>query len=222
LLAIDTSGRQGSIALARGGPGEACELIEASSLMGGTFSAHLIPQIADLLKNHGFTPSDIGGFVVVAGPGSFTGLRVGLAAIKALAEVLEKPIAGVSLLEALAISTNLLGRVTTVIDAWRGDVYLGEYELSDTGTQVIVEHLVTREACFASVGNTTIVTPDQEIAEAARSKGLHFIQVEHGPIAAIAQSGWKKIVSGQTVSAEALEASYFQRSDAELFAKSGS
>src|SRR5579864_6051227 len=102
LLAADTSGKHGSIALARCGPDDACEVNEVAALSGGTFSAELVPQIAALLDKHGFGKTDIGAFAVVSGPGSFTGLRIGLAVIKALAEVLAKPIAAVSLLDALA------------------------------------------------------------------------------------------------------------------------
>ena len=95
LLAVDTSGKHGSIALARCGPEDACEVIEVAALTRGTFSAELVPRIAALLDKHGFSKADIGGFAVVSGPGSFTGLRIGLAVVKALAEVLSKPIAAV-------------------------------------------------------------------------------------------------------------------------------
>src|SRR5947209_18163388 len=102
LLATDTSGKHGSIALAQVEAGEGARptgsdfrVIEVVPLAGGTFSAQLVPQIAALLARHGFTKTDIGAFVVISGPGSFTGLRVGLAAIKALAEILDKPIGAV-------------------------------------------------------------------------------------------------------------------------------
>src|SRR5580658_4730467 len=109
LLAIDTSGKQGSIALARAGEPSAdggdFEVIEIASLVGGTFSAQLIPQITELLSSNGFVRNDIAAFAVASGPGSFTGLRIGLAAVKALAEVLHKAIAPVSLLEVCAFSS---------------------------------------------------------------------------------------------------------------------
>src|ERR1035441_10071585 len=90
-LAVDTSGRNGSVALARGGR-SVLDVLDVVRLDGGAFSAQLVPQIAFLLEKHKYTKSDLGAFVVASGPGSFTGLRVGLAAIKALGEALQKPI----------------------------------------------------------------------------------------------------------------------------------
>jgi tRNA threonylcarbamoyladenosine biosynthesis protein TsaB len=222
VLIVDTSGKQGSIGLARAGPGEGCEVIAVFPLTGGTFSAQLVPQIADLLSKRGLTKRDIDAFVVVAGPGSFTGLRVGLAAIKALAEVLAKPIAAVSLLEATAISAHLQGRVMTVLDAGRKEVYLGEYEMDSAETRVISERLLTHEAWLELASNATIVTPDPDIAAVAEAKGLRVVQVERGSIDAITRLGWKRIVSGGTVSPEALEANYGRRSDAEIFVRRSS
>ena len=98
LLAVDTSGKNGSLALARVTVGEnLLEIVEEVALAGGTFSAQLVPQTAALLEKHGYGKGDLAGFAVVSGPGSFTGLRVGLAAIKAMAEILRKPIAAVNL-----------------------------------------------------------------------------------------------------------------------------
>ena len=105
LLITDTSGKDGFVGLARAREGtepDKVEVIEEVALAGGTFSAQLVPQIAALLKKHEFRKTDIGAFIVVSGPGSFTGLRVGLAAVKGLAEILQKPIVSVSLLEVLA------------------------------------------------------------------------------------------------------------------------
>src|SRR5258707_1134932 len=103
LLAVDTSGRNGSLGVAQADDG-GVEIVEEAALSGGNFSAQLVPQTAALLTKHGFKKSDLAGFVVVSGPGSFTGLRVGLAAIKAMAEILGRLIAAVSLLEAVARS----------------------------------------------------------------------------------------------------------------------
>ena len=123
LLSIDTSGKQGSIALARAGEQsddrDHIEVIEIAALTGGTFSAQLVPQIGSLLSGNGFTKYDLGALAVASGPGSFTGLRIGLAAVKALAEVLSKPIAAVSLLEVCAFTSAAQGKVIAALDAGR-------------------------------------------------------------------------------------------------------
>ena len=219
ILATDTSGKHGSIALARSNADEDCEVIEVVPLTGGAFSAQLVPQIAALLAKHGFHKEDIGAFAVASGPGSFTGLRVGLAAIKALAEVLQKPIAVVSLLEAVARSGPRRGRVFAALDAGRNEVYLGEYDVSDTSVRLINERLVTSPEMAELVGGTTIITPDKSGAEAARAQGCQVEEVVHPSSGAVARLGLKKILSGDAVSPEALEANYIRRSDAEIFSK---
>ena len=210
LLAADTSGKHGTIALARCGPGEGCGVIEIVPLEGGTFSAQFVPQIAALLAKHGFSKSDIGGFAVVSGPGSFTGVRVGLAAIKALAEVLGKPIAAVSLLEAIAVSCGLQGSVTAVLDAGRSEVYAGEYEVQGDDARLVQERLQTRTELLEAVGST-VVTADHSLTNALREAGLQAREVELPRSDAIARLGWRKIQAGKIISAEDLDANYIRR-----------
>src|SRR6476469_5043633 len=127
ILAIDTSGQSGVIALAEADTG-LFRVIESAAIAGGTFSAQLIPTLAALLKKHGYEVKDIGGFAAAAGPGSFTGLRVGLSAIKGLAETLHKPIATVSVLEAMASLAARDGKIAAAMDAGRKEVFLGMYQ----------------------------------------------------------------------------------------------
>jgi tRNA threonylcarbamoyladenosine biosynthesis protein TsaB len=234
LLATDTSGKSGSIALARGDVNGSCEVIEVVPLAGGTFSAQLVPQIAASLAKHGFGKHDIGAFAVASGPGSFTGLRIGLAAVKALAEILEKPIAAVSLLEAVAVGAKVQGRVLALLDAGRGDVYCGEYEMSGGSARVRAETIVKREDLFAEEqrgqpsksknvlsGETTLATTDQTLAEAARAAGLSVSLLEPVHAGAIARLGFQKIQRRETVSPEQLEANYIRRTDAEILVKTG-
>jgi tRNA threonylcarbamoyladenosine biosynthesis protein TsaB len=225
LLVIDTSGRQGSIALVRAGErsgkDDDVDVIEIAPLVGGTFSAQLIPQVSDLLPTNGFTRSDIGGFAVSAGPGSFTGLRVGLAAVKALAEVLGKPIAPVSLLEVCVFVSGAKGRVMAALDAGRGDVYVGEYEIPDDPGRVRREHIVTRSEFLVLAKGWTVVTPDAGLAEAAAAAGLTILTLEPISAADVARLGWRKILSGDTVTPEQLEANYIRRTDAEILERIG-
>jgi tRNA threonylcarbamoyladenosine biosynthesis protein TsaB len=211
LLAADTSGKHGSIALARCGPGEACNVIEVVPLEGGTFSAQLVPQIAALLAKHRFSKTDIGAFAVVSGPGSFTGVRVGLAAIKALAEVLEKPIAAVSLLEVLAVSGRSHGKVIAVLDAGRHEVYAGEYEVHGDDVHPLGERLLTRAELLEAATGSTVVTADPSLANAVREAGLQAEEIELPRSDAIARLGWQKIRAEKTTSAEELDANYIRR-----------
>ena len=100
LIAIDTSGRAGTVALCRG-DADRFETLQLGTLEGGTYAARLMPAIAELLQHNKLDKRDVDAFVVVSGPGSFTGLRIGLAAVKGLCEALGKPLATVSMLEAL-------------------------------------------------------------------------------------------------------------------------
>jgi tRNA threonylcarbamoyladenosine biosynthesis protein TsaB len=207
LLAIDTSGKDGSIALAKCQTND-CQIIDLAPLDGGAFSAQLVPQIAALLKIHGFTKKDIGAFAATSGPGSFTGLRVGLAAVKALAEVLNKPIAAVSLLEAIAAASQY--PVLAAMDAGRKEIYARHRDGSET--------LLTQEEFTTAAHGQLIVTPDKSLADLARATGLKVEEVPRPRSDAIARLGWKKIQSGETISPEALDANYLRRSD-QIFAK---
>jgi len=227
LLAADTSGKQGTIALARLMPppenhpradpksANQIDTIDMVSIAGGTFSAQLVPQIAALLSKHGFKKEDISGFAVASGPGSFTGLRVGLAAIKALAEVMGKPIAAVSLLEAVASAEHISGRIMAALDAGRAQVYAGEYEIKDD-TQMLSERLLTIDELVAAATGCTVVTPDQNVADQVRRAGLGVREVERPRSDAIARLGRQKILAGTTVSPEDLDANYIRRFDGEI------
>ncbi len=217
LLATDTSGKEGSLALACAcEAGAALEILEVVELTGGNFSAQLVPQIAALLAKHGFTKHDISGFVVATGPGSFTGLRVGLAAVKGLAEALQKPIAAVSRLEALARSRSLTGSVLAALDAGRRQAFVGEYDLTAGSAICMKEHLLKWEELAASAAGRTIVTPDEALSEVLHSSYSSVMKIEHARADAIARIGWKKLSAGETSDVAALEANYIRRTDAEI------
>jgi tRNA threonylcarbamoyladenosine biosynthesis protein TsaB len=221
LLVTDTSGKNGTVALARAGEPDRDEIdvIEVVPLAGGMFSAQLVPQIAALLQKHDFSKADIDGFVVVSGPGSFTGLRVGLAAIKALAEILQKPIAPVSLLQLVAAVSRAQGRVVAVLDGGRGEVFFGAYVIAGESVQALREELLSKAVFLSAARESTVATPDPALAAAARDAGLSVVTVDAPNAAMIARFGWKKLQAGQTVSPEQLEGNYMRRSDAEMFVK---
>lgn len=229
LLAIDTSGKQGSIALARieekvekDNVPEEFEIVEIMPLVGGTFSAQLIPQVSTLIASNGYTKKAIGAFAVVSGPGSFTGLRVGLAAVKALAEILAKPVAAVSRLAVIAQASGARGRIMVAIDAGREEVYRGEYEIHPSSKQITLisdERLVSRSDFIEQSKGKDVVTSDPAIAQAAQAAGAFVSTIASVTAADAARLGWNKIRSGETLTPAELEANYIRRADAENLEK---
>lgn len=224
LLAVDTTGRNGSLALAQVTRGQAqANVLEVVPLAGGTFSAQLIPQLSSLLCKLGFSRSDIAAFAAASGPGSFTGLRVGLAAIKALAEVLQKPIASVSLLECIACTSRNQGRVLAALDAGRGEIYVGDYEIAsdELGARAHMwsERLLSRKTFLSDARRKAIVTPDPVLAEIFHASGIPSERVDSPTAADVARLGWQHVLRGQIVHPNDLEANYIRRSDAEIFSK---
>ena len=220
ILAADTSGKNGSLALVRL-EAESSHTLELVSLEGGNFSAQLVPQISALLSRHNLSKSEIDGFAAASGPGSFTGLRVGLAAIKALAEILEKPIAAVSLLEAVARAAGSEGNVLAALDAGRGEVYCGEYEIRGSRATLITQQVWTENEFTAGAAGRLIATPDSRVADLAREKNLRLAQIAPPRADVIARLGFEKIQAGEIVSPEDLDATYIRRSDAEIKKNSG-
>ena len=220
LLVTDTSGKQGFVALVRAGQEQAdgIQVVGELPLEGGTFSALLVPQISELLEKHRFAKGALDAFVAVAGPGSFTGLRVGLAAIKALAEILQKPIVPVSLLEVVAIGGNAEDNLLAVLDAGRGEVYIGDYEVRGSTARCRSERLLPRGDFPRTAPGFAVCTPDRSLAQTALDAGLavHHVTID---VETIARVGWRKLRDGRTVSSEQLEANYIRRSDAEIFSK---
>src|SRR5262249_13464206 len=221
LLSIDTSGKSGGIALAEGDK-SSFRILSSAPIAGGTFSAQLVPTLSSLLEKHRLAATDIAGFVVVSGPGSFTGLRVGLTAIKGLAEILKKPIATVSLLEALAITSREQGKVAAALDARRQEVFFGVYDVTEAGASTAQEQVLSNDEFARAIADRReqrLVTSDESIVGLAQSVGIAAKKIARPGSEAAAQIGLHKLLAGETVGVEELDANYIRRSDAEIFSK---
>lgn len=197
-------------------------VLGSSAIAGGTFSAQLVPTVARLLEQNSLHPRDIGGFAVTSGPGSFTGLRVGLSAIKGLAEVLQKPIVTVSLLEALATFSTEDGRVLTALDAGRSEVFCGSYEVRDGRAERVMEQLLSGSEFSQEAGKPEvklILTSDAAVAEKLSAVVPKLNVVQRPESSVIAKIGARKLLAGETTPVESLDANYLRRSDAEIFFK---
>jgi tRNA threonylcarbamoyladenosine biosynthesis protein TsaB len=163
LLAIDTSGQKGGVLLARSALAvqsssihrDTAEILGTATLQPREFSRELLAGVEDVLRMGQIRLADLDCIAVVAGPGSFTGLRVGLSAVKALAEAMGTPVVALSTLAILAskaarASDDEAGSVVhAVMDAGRGEFYHGMYR--DAGTTCVHESVNTLSALMESM-----------------------------------------------------------------------
>ena len=142
MFAIETSGSNcGAAALCD-------DRVLASETLSGAFhhSVTLMPLVDQIFCQCGLHPGDIDVYAVSAGPGSFTGIRIGIGTVKGLAFPTGTPCAGVSTLESLAWAAKPCGRlILSVIDARRGRVYTGAFRLEDTPEPLTGEAVVPIE-----------------------------------------------------------------------------
>jgi tRNA threonylcarbamoyladenosine biosynthesis protein TsaB len=218
ILAIDTTRESGSLALARGE-----ELIEEILLEAPDGFAHVVYQhLAQLLGRHGVEPAMVDCFAAASGPGSFTGVRVGLACVKGLADALAKPAVAVSNLQALA-TFGSAGLRAVVLDARRGEIYGAVYDHAGrlAAPEVVakfpawIETLPEGEIQFVS----TDFTPFRAALAGTRFERTPIAIAPPALAAAVARIALARYLAGQASDPAALDANYVRRSDAELFWK---
>ncbi|MDI6688117.1 MAG: tRNA (adenosine(37)-N6)-threonylcarbamoyltransferase complex dimerization subunit type 1 TsaB [Desulfobacterales bacterium] len=127
ILAVDTAVKSCSVAIID----KECVLAEVTLGIEQTHSKHLMEMINTTVKLSGVIISELDGFAVTRGPGSFTGLRIGISSIKGLAAATNKPLVGVSSLDALAMQCFFSQYlVCPLLDACRGEVYFSHYRFN--------------------------------------------------------------------------------------------
>ncbi len=209
ILAIDTTAAFGSIALLDG-----TELLEEVVLHSPDgFGAILFDRIGQLLSRHDIEPESVDCFAAASGPGSFTGVRIGLTAAKSLAEATGKPAMGVSNLLALAALGTAPVR-GSLIDARRGEVYGAVY---DAGlAPVLPETVGPFPAWLASLPAdlTEIICPDPDPFRASIPRGVAVLG-RRAIAAAVARIAAARHSAGEPGDPAGLDANYVRRSDAE-------
>jgi tRNA threonylcarbamoyladenosine biosynthesis protein TsaB len=204
-LAVDTTEAYGSIALA-----DASGVLEEVPLHAPKgFSHVLFGEIDALLKRQNVRLPEIDLFAAAAGPGSFTGVRVGLAAVKGLAEVCGKRVVTFSNLEVLA-EYGMSDARAVVIDAHRGEVYAAVY---DSGGQVIVPEAVLPFEKFLTI---LPERPVEWISAAPLPDARPFTQAPPALAGRVATMALRRTAQDPA----AIEAVYVRRSDAEIFFRS--
>jgi tRNA threonylcarbamoyladenosine biosynthesis protein TsaB len=206
ILGIDLTSEFGSLAVRRNGRTAA-----ALPLHSPDGFAHLIyPAIERVLSDAGIELPQVDCFAGASGPGAFTGVRVGLAAVKGLAFALGKPAAGISNLRALS-TFGRTHRRAVVLDARRGDIFGAVY---DEHAQLVIAEAVAKLPVWLES------LPEGEyefIAGSAIAGTEAFLQPSRYLAEAVAICAERDGESGKWVDPAALDANYVRRSDAELF-----
>lgn len=234
ILSLDTSSRSGSVAVLNDG----ILLAVISTTTDEIYSSRIFRHLEFLLSDLSLTLNRFDLFAVNAGPGSFTGLRVGLTAAKAWSEAFCKPVAAVSGLETVAMQA-IAGTewIVPVMDARRGQVYTASYRYAPASAGV--------GAILSRASEDMVVTPEEfscwlrqsphlngaTLATAssawlisllsARDQGAEAranVIMEVSPVLApfVGQLAYRKAQRGETADALRLDANYVRRSDAEL------
>jgi tRNA threonylcarbamoyladenosine biosynthesis protein TsaB len=214
VLAVETSTLAGGVALLDGDRVRGEYVLDVSA----THSERLLPAIDRLMADAGWGPGDLEGLAVAIGPGSFTGLRIGLSAVKGLALALGIPVVGVPTLDALAAALPFAAwPVCPVLDARKGEVYACRYRWEGTGWRREWEYLaLPPEALAARLDEPTIVLGDG--AALVRSPHAHPAPPHRrlpSP-AAVAVLGRARLLAGERVAPADLLPIYLRPSEAEL------
>lgn len=229
ILALDTCDARGSIAVLR----DSRLLSLENHPSGEDYSTWLIPAADRVLASSGLKHADVEGYAVAAGPGSFTGVRIGMTAVKAWGEVFGRPIASVSRLQAIASACSAAsGTVIAFADAQRGQLFGGLYRRSGDGLQLVEEEMVMPPAAFldwvasrtkdtqvawASLDPQLVTNLDGWAWRGASGERVEQIASDLAP--RIGVLGLRQLAGRQGTDALKLDANYVRRSDAELFWK---
>jgi tRNA threonylcarbamoyladenosine biosynthesis protein TsaB len=214
LLGIDTCGPSGSVALGRLAAG-AVEILGRIELEGRSYSATLVAAVDEVLVQAGIKLSLLHAMVAVNGPGSFTGVRVGLSAVKGLAEAAGIPVVAISRLEVLA---GKVGLASSALDAHRHEVFLRVGRPDDEPAEVL-----------AGLPELAAIDPPQRIAVCDDAAALLLASAWPGadlvrtpaPTAADALVlAVERVAAGQFTDVALLDGHYLRRPDAEIFGES--
>jgi tRNA threonylcarbamoyladenosine biosynthesis protein TsaB len=231
LLALDTCDSRGSLAILR----DDAVLKVVAHEGSGDFSSWVLPSADDALRASGLGMRDVELFAVASGPGSFTGVRIGLTTVKAWSEAYGRAIASISRLEALA-SEAVVGNeyVAAFVDAHRDQVFGGLFRRQGERLALVEEEMVAAPAEFigwiaqrAANERVSWISMDsgrvtaQEVWR-ARAQAGESVEASTNVLApAIGRVGHMRALEGRLTDALGLDAEYVRRTDAEVYWKSG-
>jgi tRNA threonylcarbamoyladenosine biosynthesis protein TsaB len=216
LLGIDTCGPSGSVALGRL-CGRSVEILGQIELEGRSYSSTLVAAVGDLLAQGGVSLREVGAIVAVNGPGSFTGVRVGLAAVKGLAEATQIPVLAVSRLEVLAAKA---GVQAAALDAHRHEVFLRLGGAENEASGGPAKELLAGAAELAAIGPPLRIAVCDEAAAVLLGPAwpkAELVRIAAPNAADALELCAPRVAAGQFVDLALLDGHYLRRSDAEIF-----
>jgi tRNA threonylcarbamoyladenosine biosynthesis protein TsaB len=212
VLGVDTCGPTGSVALARI-EGEIGTILAQTELAGRSYSATLVAAVAELLERHHASLRDLRAIVVVNGPGSFTGVRVGLSAVKGLAEPAGIPVVAVSRLEVMA---GKAGVPSAALGAHRHEVFLRLNQANSAAKDMLAGAV---ELAEVNPSGAQIAVCDEDAAQLLQTAwpNAELLRTS-APMAADAiEFSMRRVFAGEFDDLELLDGHYLRRSDAEIF-----
>lgn len=215
LLVVDTCGEGGGVGVALA-DGAVAALTAARALPGRETQERLMVALDEVFAEAEISAADLDAIAVVHGPGSFTGVRIGLAAAKGLAEALGLPVIAVSRLESLAwrwmaqrnVPEALQETVQAWLDAGRGDVFVGRYR----GAECLGEVMLPGAAALDGVGDEPVVVMEERLALLLP----HAVRVEPVGVVEALGPALRKLIAGEFADVALLDANYLRVPDAEL------
>ncbi len=214
LLLLHTAGAEGTVALAEASEfGAAARVVAAAVLPGRSASERLVAEVRRLMEAAGWRLAELAAVVVVHGPGSFTGVRVGLSAAKGLCEAGGVALIAVSRLALLAEAAGGVGVVHAVLDAGRGEFYYGAYE----GGVCLRESLLSRDEVLAVVAGGVVIACEGKVAEALA--GVDVTLVDEPLAEAAVGIALRRLGLGKVDDVAVVDANYLRRTDFEIKAK---
>lgn len=231
ILALDTCEARGSLAVLRDS-----DILQAIPHEGSAdYSSWVLPTAQKALTASGLGIREVEVFAVASGPGSFTGVRIGLTTVKAWSEAYGKPVGSVSRLEAMAAQLQSGDKyLAACVDAHRDQVYGGLYRRDGSGLKLVEAEMVAAPQEFIDwvsqqsqnepVGWISLDPEKVTTAEAWRERAGRGERVELSTnvlAPAIARIGRARALEGRLTDALGLDAEYVRRPDAEVFWKGG-
>jgi tRNA threonylcarbamoyladenosine biosynthesis protein TsaB len=221
ILAVDTATKSCSVAVVQ----EKSLLAEITTVRKQTHSKHLMEMINRVMGLSGLALSELDGFAVTRGPGTFTGLRIGISSVKGLSAASGKPIVGVSSLDALAVQASYFPYlICPLIDARRGEVYFSRYRLRNGQLKKEGdEHVFPPEKAIVDLNEACLFIGDgalsyQQMILNKMGTSAFFASLFQNTIRAstVAYLSMNKFKNNDTDDVGRFVPHYIRRSDAEL------